>query len=460
MQIARSLAIYTVALAIALFTQTGCKENTILNANVAPAVDNIQGDTMSLNVECRTIFFDSLVTSNSFSGIPIIHGLGTVTDPYFGKTNAGIYFQVVPPTSGFTFGTGATIDSAVLILPYSGFTWGDTLLNIKQKITAYRVTEDMSKDSSYYAFTTKAYDKSNPLGSVNVTIDSLSDSVYVGRTYNDSVSGKPPHLRIPLSPTLFTDQIVSQIGQTPLATPADFLNYFKGFYLEADPRSNGAAIPYFYLDGSTDYNTAAVIFYYHVPDDTFTHTASFNYSSAYCAHFNHVARTYRGSMAEGIIGNNTDNPVLLQNLPGCEIDVTISGIQNIPAYSLVNKAQLVLTRSSTASEDVYSPPYRIYPVGIDSVGATYTIADGYPITSTAPLAFIDGVKRDPDANSTQPYYLLNMPREIQAAMKAGKDTLHLHITGTTDFPGAFRLVAGGKNASTAPIRFNVVYSKQ
>lgn len=460
MQNARSLALYTLALAITLFAETGCKENTILNANVAPAIDNINAVDTSLEVSCHTIFFDSLVTSNSFSGISIIHGLGTVTDPYFGKTNAGIYFQVVPPSTNFGFPTNIDrIDSAVLILPYSGYTWGDTALNIKQKFTAYRVTEDMSKDSSYYAFSTKAYDKNNPLGSVNVTIDNLSDSVYVGRTYNDSISGKYPHLRIPLSKTAFIDQVQSKSGSDELSGPTQFIDYFKGFYLEADPRSNGAAIPYFYLDGSTDYTRAGVIFYYHLTDDTATYTVSFPYTSTNCAHFNHITRSYRGSMAEDKIGTNISDPVLLQNLPGCEIDVIISGIQKIPAYSLVNKAQLVVTRTSTASEDIYAPPYRLYPIGIDSTGATYTIADGYPITSTAPLAFIDGTIKESDANISQTHYLLNMPREIQAAMKAGKDTVHLHLTGTTDFPGAFRLVAEGNNGGNNRMRFNVVYTK-
>src|ERR1044072_6346595 len=171
MQRTRSFVIYLPVLLLALFTQTGCKENTILNANIAPAVDNINLIDTSLQVRCRTIISDSLITSNSYSGITIFHGLGTVTDPYFGKTNAGIYFQVIPPISGYTFPVGAIYDSAVLILPYSGFTWGDTAAAINQKITVYEVTEPMSKDSIYYSFTTKTSNKATPLGSVTVNID-------------------------------------------------------------------------------------------------------------------------------------------------------------------------------------------------------------------------------------------------------------------------------------------------
>ena len=466
MQSARSLAIYTLILGITLFTQTGCKENTILNANVAPSVDNISGDTASLNIVCKTIFTDSIVTSYSFSGISIIHGLGTVNDPYFGRTNAGIYFQIAPPTSQFSFPANITYDSAVLILPYSGFTWGDSAKNISQTITAYRITDTMSVNSTYYAFNTKAVDRSIKLGSTPVIIDNLSEPVVTGPTNGDTTMTRSPHLRIKLDSNAFIAKINAKSGQPELNDAASFLAYFNGIYLEADPRSNGAAIPYFYIDGSTDYTRAGVLFYYHVAGDTTSRTVAFPYTSGTCAHFNHVVTNFRGSRAEPIIGaaaNNT-NPLLLQNLPGCMMDVYVTGIRSSPFYtstSLINKAQLIVSRQSNTLEDeVYSSPYRIYPIGIDAIGATYTIADGYPITSTAPLAFIDGTKRDPDGVSPNTHYLLNMPRELQAAIKAGKDTLHLHITGTTDFPGAFRLVAGGSDNSATKIRFNVVYSKK
>jgi len=459
MQSARSLAIYTSIIVIALLTQTGCKENTILNANVAPSVDNINAIQKELQVSCKTIYTDSIATSNSYSGISIIHGLGTVTDPYFGKTNAGIYFQVVPQSDGYIFPVFDHIDSTVLILPYSGFTFGDSALAINQTITAYQVTEDMSKDSIYYAFNTKAVNRSSPLGRATVNIDHLSDDVVVGSTNGDTSTVKGPHLRIKLDSSAFAGMLLSHA--TEISNQTTFLNLFKGIYLEADPRINGAAIPYFYLDGSSDYTRAGILVYYHAPGDTTVRTQPFFYTSSFCAHFNHVTRNMRGTSAEAVIRNpNSASALLLQNLPGCVMDVTISGIRNIPVNALVNKAQLVINRlTSTTTDETYASPYRIYPIGIDSTGATYTIADGYPITSTAALAFIDGTKRDPDGVSTYTHYLVNMPREIQAAIKAGKDSVHFHLTGTTDFPGAFRLVAGGNDNTAAAIHFNVVYTK-
>src|SRR5690606_39293688 len=72
----------------------------------------------------KTVRTDSFVTSNSINGVPVYHALGTVNDPFSGKTNAGFYFQIIPPSLGYGF--PQTPDSVVLVLPYAGFTWGDT----------------------------------------------------------------------------------------------------------------------------------------------------------------------------------------------------------------------------------------------------------------------------------------------------------------------------------------------
>jgi hypothetical protein len=58
-------------------------------------------------------------------------------------------------------------------------------------------------------------------------------------------------------------------------------------------------------------------------------------------------------------------------------------------------------------------------------------------------------------------YTINIPREVQSAMINGVDTIHLHINGTFDLVGAYRLVAAGGNYSDQRLRtkMRVVYSK-
>ena len=63
-------------------------------------------------------------------------------------------------------------------------------------------------------------------------------------------------------------------------------------------------------------------------------------------------------------------------------------------------------------------------------------------------------------------FTIDMPREFIASVAAGNDTLHYHISGTTDFYGAFHMVAGGGNygaPGTSDTIYNakviIVYSK-
>ncbi|MCD6065126.1 MAG: hypothetical protein K0R82_3037, partial [Flavipsychrobacter sp.] len=108
--------------------QVGCKEDTIIDANVAPTVGFIAVDTIpdTLTVWTKTVLVDTgVLTSLTPTNQVVVHGLGRVNDPYFGKTDAGIYLQVLPERGNFTFSTNnPTIKDAYLVLPYSTFTWG------------------------------------------------------------------------------------------------------------------------------------------------------------------------------------------------------------------------------------------------------------------------------------------------------------------------------------------------
>src|SRR5690606_26002685 len=143
--------IFTV-IAAALLLVSSCKEETIVKANIAPGDNNLGtesvGDTMT--VISKTVFLNHFKTSEKLSGLPVIQAIGTITDPFFGKTNAGIYFQVLPEVNDFNFSTGGyTIDSAVLILPYAGFSWGNRTDPKPQKFRVYRVDEPMDVATDY-----------------------------------------------------------------------------------------------------------------------------------------------------------------------------------------------------------------------------------------------------------------------------------------------------------------------
>lgn len=447
---------------------SGCKEDTIVKANVAPGSNSLGTvlvpDTFAINA--GNVFADKLKTSEKVSGIPVVHALGTVVDPYFGTTNAGIYMQVLPTTAGFRFvaeGSSYTVDSAVLILPYYGFAWGNRTNPKAQNFRVYRVDEPMSNTAEYYS-NQHLKVRNTPLADVTIDMKGvLNDTPSAAGTKTGY-----RHMRIRLSQD-FVDDVVNNIGTSTFDNDANFLNYFNGFYIAPDSTVNinnqTDLLTYILMDGSADYARASVAFYYRENGSTETKTAFFNYqreqATSKTANFNQISRNYTGYPVQQIIGNSNSDTLVLQNDPGLNIDLRIPNLDKLPVSAII-KAELVITQVKTGiAADSLQIPNRIVPKGVDASGNEYEIADFTASDYTAALVFVDGTKRtEKDINGNDIItYRINIPRELQKAIIDKRNELHLRIKGGTGFAAAYRLVAGGRNSGAYRMQLNIVYSK-
>lgn len=458
----------TFIVSVAFLLVTGCKEETIIKAKVAPGDNDFGvvsvGDTMACIT--KTVFLDKFKSSEKLVGLPVVQALGTIVDPYFGKTNAGVYFQVLPTVNDFTFSaSGYTLDSAVLILPYSGFAWGNRTNPKPQKFRVYRVNEPMNVATDYYSNEDRQV-RNELLGEATINLESAMKDTPVVAGNNAGFK----HLRIPLSQA-FLDDVRSKIGTGTFSNESNFLAEYNGFYVAPDStanmNNNTDLLTYILFDGGSDYARVAVAFYYREDGSNETKTAFFNYNRDKTAVYNRISRNFIGYPAQSIIDrynstiNVSDDTVLLQNEPGCVIDVRIPNLGSIPTASIL-KAELVFTRIKTGlAVDSLSEPNRITPVGIDATGAEYEIADYSGSDVTATVLFVDGTKRiEKDAAGNDiSTYRINIPREVQKAINAKRNELHLRIKGTKGFPAAYRLVAGGRTHGTYRMQLNLVYSQ-
>ncbi|MEZ5016899.1 MAG: DUF4270 family protein [Flavipsychrobacter sp.] len=468
-----SAAVFT---ASAGLLATSCNEDTIIPAKVAPGNNliNLIEVPDTFTIISKSLYIDTLRTSAKFDGIRIIRAVGTVVDPYFGKTNAGVYFQVKPSSNDINFSSNPyTIDSAVLVLPYTRFSWGDTTNPQNQKFNVYELTEDLSIDDVYYSNTTKNVDRNNPLASLNVDLKALRASAAVG-TMTPPIVGTGnnkdtvgPHLRFKL-PQTYIDRVISKVGTSTFQTPANFLAEFKGFYIEPDTNQNTNLMPYFFLDGSEDYTRAAVVFYYHdnaTPNEQ--KTLFFDFDRDECAQFNWVSRAYTPK-AKAIFDkyaqtkDQSDPEIILQNLPGAAIDLRIPNIKNMPT-GIINKAEIIisLVGSGNANEDsTFWGPVRIDPWGVNPDGTLYSIEDRNYNDQASAISFIGGGSSFGAINGkVVKQYKFNIPKEVQKAIKDKRDELHLRLIGAQGFPAAYRLIAGGETNSTYTVEFHIVYSK-
>ena len=463
------------ALIIAGFTiisQSSCKEHTLIDAKVAPTIDNIhvfQTDTFT--VLTKTISDDTLVTSNSISGVPVYHGLGAIVggNTTFGNTTEGIYLQVIPEVLSPSFLTTDVVDSATLILPYGNYSFGNTTMAGTQSFNVYPVTDSgFSILNGYTSLTSVSYDPSTIYGSAtNVDMQKLmTDSPIV-----DGIK-REPMLRIKLAnntAALFT-ALTKANQQSDIPS---FLKTFSGVYIRNADTSAGSLIPYFQLDGVDTYSRAGILVYHHSPSTTGEQIFQYYFDIQTCAHYNRITRNYSGSYAQSLLASHTrsDSIALIQNLPGMAIDVQIPFLNNAFDQSkskfIINSAQLIITQISTGplANPIFGPLVKMTVTGVGGSDplsdSLYVISDSYPLTSPYAALFIDGnAKQVTVGGVTTNQYTLNLPREVMEAI-AQKRAVHVRLNGTIDYPGSMQTVVGG-GANTNPnyrMKLNIVYTK-
>lgn len=472
-----SLAALLGAVTVVGLTLSSCREDAIIKSSLTPAIDNIHTfglgpdfnngtDTLKeLTMLTSTVYQDSVVTSTRNTGFPIFHALGFMEDPFAGKTYASIYAQFVP-TAVKTELTG-TLDSLVLILPYAGFTWGDTMSTSTQTIKVFAINDAFSADSTYYSYS-RLGTGATAIGTATLVTGpsntgAIQDSLTVGIK---NPKKQVAHLRITLDKNWAQSTFIPILKAD--STYPDFTKAFPGLYLvNTDTMgSRPKALPYFRLNGGSDiYGSASILAYMDGNDSI---PVQFPYQETYGAHFNRITRDRTGYALNTLL--DTTKPqsyVAMQNAPGVAIDLKLPYIQNLPKNVIINKAEITFTVATAPGQTPemdarFFPPARIYPQGINSSGGQYTIADRYPINDGT-LNFMDGTSSTVTRNGkTLTVYRLNIPREVQQAIVAGSSGLHLRIGGTVNFPAAYRLVAGSRDNPDPTYRptINIIYSKQ
>ncbi len=465
-----SLPVLLAVLCITVITQTGCRENTLINSKISPSDSEIGVYSTSLPCITHTYYDDTAVTGLYFAGFPVYQGVGVINDPFFGTMNGATNFQLLPVNPSIAIYDNMTIDSAVLVLPYSGFTYGDTAdQSLTQSYQAFFLNEDIKANTVYYSYTTKSVNVASPLSDpATVNIYHLKDSI--------SVKGKNYHsaLRLKLKTAVLLSRLLPALTaatNNPSTANAAFNDVFKGVCVRpTNANQSTKAYPFFRLDGNSDYTGAGILVYYHPNASPTVDTLSQRYFFAgeSCGFLNSVTRSYSHSPVNALLTSvqANDSIIALQNQPGPNIDIVIPGLKSLPS-GMINKAELQLCLLPAYKDSKFAPPARIFPYGAGNgtypagvlTGVTYNVADASSVGS------IDGIldgrlhtfKRDGIDVET---FTIDIPREVMVSRAAKNDTLHLHITGSQNFIGAFRMVAGGGNHPNPLYRAKlfVVYS--
>ena len=334
------------ALIAVVIIQTGCRENTLIRSKVLPANDTVGLQTYTLPCITHTYYDPYAITSTDIGGIPIFQGVGVYEDPFFGTMTGSTYFNVTT-NDYYNIFAGLTVDSAVLVLPYSGYLFGDSLTKtLTQTYQAFYLLDTLGDPNlvTYFANSTKPVDFSDPLSDpVTVNLFQLRDSF----GYNVLAVNSPGlrmKLRLPALMKHLTPAL--NILSTSTNPTQDFLNAFKGLcVMPANAKQGSTAIPYFQLDGLNAYTQAGILVYYHdpaaVPAQDTDFVEQYYFAPSICSHFNNISRSYSRYPVNGLLHstNVNDSIIAMQNQPGASLDVIIPGIKTLPV-GVINNAQL------------------------------------------------------------------------------------------------------------------------
>lgn len=254
--------------------------------------------------------------------------VGDLNDPIFGNSNMSFYTQMGLTSNSVKWGEGATTDSIILQMIYSGY-YGDTLTSLTLKV--HEVAESMSSDSmTYYSNTSFAIGEElanytfspRPRTKGNIDDDSLTTAV----------------IRIPINNSL-GDKFIND--ENNFSSNSNFMKYFNGLYVSCEPASGTGAICYFNLLNTKSYLR---IYYHNDYDTTFT---DFNVSDKYIR-FNHFEHNYTSAQAPIAFDDTSSNQYLyVQSAAGVRSRLIFPTLnqwaKDMNTNVLVNEAKLILT---------------------------------------------------------------------------------------------------------------------
>jgi hypothetical protein len=394
----------------------------------------------SKTITTHTVPDDSLSTSLRSSTL-----LGTLDDPYFGKTTASVYSQFLLSSVSPIFPSGSVCDSVVISLVYKGF-YG-TLE--PQRFMVHQLTSDLYKDTVYYSIDSALYNPA-PLGDQVITPNPF-DSLFIS---GDSVA---PQLRIRLSNS-FGNSILNA-SANDLATNDNFKQFFKGLHITSvstgrNGRSSGNILYFNWAHPQTK-----ITLYYRNSFGTHGNQGASSYSliiNSGAVSFNNFSHDY--SSNPEIVSQLSTNDTIqslrtyIQSLSGLKTKIYFPNLQSLTANGpiAVNKAELIIKADPSTIDNDLQPPTRLALVYLDSLGNQLLLTD-----------FVEG-----DAyfggtwDAVKKEYRFNLARHVQRLLTGDIKDYGLVLLATGSAVNGNRVViGGGSSMSQNKMKLKITYTK-
>lgn len=425
---------------VALIAFASCKKLPDIGSSLQPSSSFIKvafsGDH---DIVAETERIDSLSTKSASLSL-----VGDLNDPFFGNSNLSFYTQIGLTSNSIKWGEGATTDSIVLQMIYSGY-YGDTLSQLTLKVN--EVAESMSGDSmTYYSNTSFALGEElanftfspRPRTYSNIDDDSLFTAV----------------VRIPISSTLGERFINNESQFTSNKT---FMNYFNGLNVSCEPVNGTGVICYFNLLNTKSYLR---IYYHNNHDTTF---CDFNVSDKYIR-FNHFEHDYASAQAPIAFDDTASNEYLyVQSTAGVRTRLVFPNLaqwaEDMNTNVLINEAKLIMNGANDVINGVnndtamFSQPAQLIVVKAKEDGSYSILPDQMVGTK-----YYNGMY---DAKTDQVWFRIS--EYVQDLVLAGPDAenygLFLYTYAGSNNARRWIFHGPGSQDTTNRIKLEIIYSQ-
>ncbi|GEM_PF-717015 len=424
-------------LALFLLTLNACQEATSIGNEIISGSNSLElVDSDTFEIIASSYRDDSVFTVAQPHYIA-----GSLTDPVFGKTFAGIYFQPLPPANRILLGDDLVLDSIGLLLRYGGI-YGDP--DYRPSFLVYRMRAPffaVQFGGVYYEYSSFLVDP-EPVGYIKKVKLRASDSSAI---------------YIPLSRSL-GEEILSQAGTPNFASKGAFASFLHGFYLMPDTSDGfGRNMALFQMNS----NGAKLILYYR-NDHSDSLSLSFVVDPT-SAVANAIKHQYSNPEIIGQINGNppTANAVYLQGMAGLAAKIEIPSFEDLKKAA-INKAELIITVLPSEGDSLFKAPDRIVPRIKDDTSSTLRALPDDEFDRNFPFYRLDGYRKKIMVDG-KPYYQyrLNIARYLQevALGNLPLKPIYLRAFPPAVNPGRAVIADGHHPNDRLKMRLRIIYTR-
>ncbi len=359
-----------------------CENSEQLGLELTPPGERFAYHTdTSTNIRMSSLRQDSLTSEKRSAAL-----IGEIRNATFGTSRASLLTQLRLSSNDVDFGDDIKLDSAVLLLKYLN-SYGDT--TITQNLRVYEMTDDLYFDSVYYS---------------NMDISSFYDPSQAVAEYSYLPAPGLDSLAIRLDESIGLK--ILEADTSHLVSNTEFLEYFKGLYIESASSVDPGAVIYFDLVSG---ESRLCLYYSNSVEDSLQYDVLINKNCTWVNIFDH---DYTGSEVFEYINDsiNDHELVYIQAMAGLRAGIELMFSDSLLAMAdagiAINKAELVFPIDESYNQTYFHKPVSLSVYGANSDGTNEFIDDIFLGES-----YYGGTFKD-----EQNAYVFNIARYIQRVL--------------------------------------------